>query len=930
MAGADDRPVRLPPEARPGQPVSWPTEWVGAIYRRSIDTWLREPSIRRRLAARPGVSEDDVRARMFLYENVQAALQPCREAYEGFLDAVIWRERGVRAVAGAFWRAELDLGAATATLLPIATLLLGWWFGVPFWLLALLLLASLLGAAGVLVADRLAREQLVRLFAVSVSVVGLMVVRPYAWNRANRWGREQTRHGTGPVLRRVVDELIGEDVDSLLLPDSFEGLRSPRGEGYHVSNRPLRQLRRKMAQMDGGTIAVSGPRGVGKTTLLQHAVDRDDFVVLTHAPAAYAPHDFLLSLFVEVGERYLRREGRSIPDLARLPRRTLRRVRRPLVRFGRWLGFALPAAALVVLGLVAAARSLQEEHGGGLERRLADLGRDLRERTLDVWQGQSVGPALAVACAGVAVWSLRRAGWFGTVVPFLVRLLGRLLALALVLGALASLTLDPEVRHAVAALPASWFSLLLLPSLLFAVGLVVEVWAAGWKWLLRRSGRAPVRVDMDVFLVGILLVALAGLLAQEPGRALLTDPDNPPRLLVLLTGVALWRLASRPWRLGRSESVLVRRCRDQLYRLQTAQTASTATNAGGVASPLLTLGASHTATVATVPPNYPVLVADFKELLGDIAAELAGRGQRTVIVIDEVDRLGSAEQALAFLREIKAVLGVPHVHYLISVADDVGATFVRRGLPHRDVTDSSLNDVVHVGPATLAESAALLTERAPGISDPYVLLAHALSGGLPRDLIRYARRLLEIQQATDQLELPDIARAMILEEVHETLDGFHTLLARQRWTPDTGAVLGLFRDLMGHLRTACPCPDRSAALGAALTHFARPLPPDRPGDELPDDARLLLDEAAVYAYFSLTLLEVFGRPGFSARRASANLRGPDGAPETLADTRRELAVSPYSARPLIDAVRAAWALAVLGAGPAGPAPPRSVPCRQHG
>ena len=65
-----------------------------------------------------------------------------------------------------------------------------------------------------------------------------------------------------------------------------------------------------------------------------------------------------------------------------------------------------------------------------------------------------------------------------------------------------------------------------------------------------------------------------------------------------------------------------------------------------------------------------------------------------------MDRLGTDTQALAFLREIKAILGVPRVYYLISVAEDVGAAFVRRGLPHRDVTDSSLDDIVHVQPRT--------------------------------------------------------------------------------------------------------------------------------------------------------------------------------------------------------------------------------------
>lgn len=42
----------------------------------------------------------------------------------------------------------------------------------------------------------------------------------------------------------------------------------------------------------------------------------------------------------------------------------------------------------------------------------------------------------------------------------------------------------------------------------------------------------------------------------------------------------------------------------------------------------------------------------------------------------------------------------------------------------------------------------MLAIRAQSISQPFVLLLHALSGGIPRDLIRYARRLMEVHPWT--------------------------------------------------------------------------------------------------------------------------------------------------------------------------------------
>jgi hypothetical protein len=80
----------------------------------------------------------------------------------------------------------------------------------------------------------------------------------------------------------------------------------------------------------------------------------------------------------------------------------------------------------------------------------------------------------------------------------------------------------------------------------------------------------------------------------------------------------------------------------------------------------------------------------------------------------------------------------------------------------------------------------------------------------------------------------------------------------------------------------------------------------------------------------MTLLDVFGRPDLTRRRAEAG-RSPDGDPDLLAQARQELEISPYSARPLITAIRAAWGLGAAppeGALPGLPAP-RSPSCPRH-
>jgi hypothetical protein len=310
-----------------------------------------------------------------------------------------------------------------------------------------------------------------------------------------------------------------------------------------------------------------------------------------------------------------------------------------------------------------------------------------------------------------------------------------------------------------------------------------------------------------------------------------------------------------------------------------------------------------------------------------------------VIAIDEVDRLGTDIQALAFLSEIKAILGVPYVYYLISVAEDVGAAFVRRGLPHRDVTDSSLDDIIHVQPSTLKESRAILAKRSQTLKDPYVMLAHALSGGILRDLLRYGLQIREIQDKTQSYELTDLSRHLVLEELAETFAGFRTLLSKQQWTHNTSDVLASFRTLCGYLRDPCPCTE--AEMLHTLEEFAFYADGTRPNtaatdnqpsatasQELTSDARQLIDEASAYAYFSLTLLDIFSIEGLERRTQLAAEHGPNGDPERLADARQELGISPYSARPLIETIRKAWSLP-LGLTTSGRVPPSLVSCPRH-
>ncbi|MGW2490312.1 hypothetical protein ACWCV9_24315 [Streptomyces sp. NPDC001606] len=884
-----------------------------AAYEAVVDLCLREPAIARRLGKRPQATAENVRANMLTEANVRRAVRPCLEHQQRFRAALRRYEDA---------RDRRDYlhdppAPETFVLLGLTACLLLALLLAPWTMVAGA--AAVLAAAGYAVRRDPRWRMRVRHNAGEALLSAVVpVYERLADSRGQTWRRELQAKGVGPLMARVVEALLGEDSDSLLLPDGYEGLRSPRNRQYVIENEAARRLTRKVAQREGGTIAVSGPRGAGKSTLLENCAEEADFAVVVQAPATYSPYEFLVSLYIEVCEQYLRDGDYDVPEFARLSTvgRVARRLAPPLRRLTRYLGFALPAAALVALGLAAAVRSVRVRYTDTVRHHAQDLWAHLCHAVREVWQGHQVLAALAVVGAGVLIWRSRRwRGWGGLLTSL--RATGADLTGRLLVGAApVSLLFDGDIlRHVeeAGAVPSWTVTALMFVAMLLAVGFAFDpLWTIG-----------PFTFEGRPFLVALFVLDLVPFYWTPAGHALVTDPGNPLRVGCLLLGLLLLRAGRLTLR--RPEPPLVTRCRNELYRLQTVQSSSLALTSGPPA-----LVSSHTSSLSTVPPALPALVSDFRELLTDIARERYARKGRVVIAVDEIDRLGSDTQALAFLGEIKAILGVPHVHYLISVAEDVGASFVRRGLPHRGVTDSSLDDIVHVPPCTLAESKNILERRAAGLSEPYSLLAHALSGGIPRDLIRYGLRIMEIEEKTRFFELTDISRQMILEELAETLAGFRTLLGKQQWTRETSEVLLTFRSLMDHFRQLCPCP--STELHQALRHVAFYDLEERLGSaaqDVPEEVRRLVDEASAYVLFSLTLLDVFGTPDFARRRARA-ARHADGDPDLLAQARHELEISPYSARSLITAIRAAWGVPHHSGRTVSALPrPRRSPCALH-
>ncbi|MCX4606298.1 ATP-binding protein, partial [Streptomyces anulatus] len=122
---------------------------------------------------------------------------------------------------------------------------------------------------------------------------------------AARWGQTLQEEGVRPVVAQLINHMLGDDPDSLFIPDGHDGLRTPRAQYYMVETAAAYQLKRKLTHLRDGTIAVCGPRGAGKTTLLEARVEAADFGLIAQAPATYTPQDFLLMLAVKLCRRYI-------------------------------------------------------------------------------------------------------------------------------------------------------------------------------------------------------------------------------------------------------------------------------------------------------------------------------------------------------------------------------------------------------------------------------------------------------------------------------------------------------------------------------------------------------------------------------------------------------------------------------------------------
>ncbi|ONI74134.1 hypothetical protein BWI15_12255 [Kribbella sp. ALI-6-A] len=260
--------------------------------------------------------------------------------------------------------------------------------------------------------------------------------------------------------------------------------------------------------------------------------------------------------------------------------------------------------------------------------------------------------------------------------------------------------------------------------------------------------------------VAELIVGAAGL-----------DPNATPgpKGLVLLGLIGLFvafGMADRG-----SSGALARQATAELSRIRYLQTLQSEQGASFARGPM-SLSWRRARQLAQQPITLPELVRRYRTFAEKVAATPpGGHGVGLIVAIDEMDRIASAQAAESLLNQIKATFHVPGCIYLVTVSEEALTQFERRVATARTAIDTSFDEVIWLPELDLSESLALLRRRVTGFPDLFLALCHCLSSGVPRDLVRAARSLVDARGEAESDELSALTKVLVNHEIATYLRG---------------------------------------------------------------------------------------------------------------------------------------------------------------
>lgn len=278
------------------------------------------------------------------------------------------------------------------------------------------------------------------------------------------------------------------------------------------------------------------------------------------------------------------------------------------------------------------------------------------------------------------------------------------------------------------------------------------------------------------------------------------------------------------------------------------------------------------------------LVAEFQTFV----SELHAGGYNLIIGIDELDKQVDGERATEFLNGIKVLFDVRDCSFLLTVSDNAFAQFAQRGMPIRDVFDSSLDEVIWVEHLSFLEARRMVRARRTSshgddISDTQLLLCHTLAGGLPRDLLRYARQLAELSSRADQ-SLHPLVPELLTEDLRNRVSGVTAAVIGRTDGVRSTALISELEELESAW-AATIAAKTCADFLLRDTAFAQLCDGQDPHEAVDDWIDQIRRQLYSYLYFANTVRESFLTDTFSGEAESVVRRF-----EKLAEARRRLEI----------------------------------------
>jgi len=313
--------------------------------------------------------------------------------------------------------------------------------------------------------------------------------------------------------------------------------------------------------------------------------------------------------------------------------------------------------------------------------------------------------------------------------------------------------------------------------------------------------------------------------------------------------------------------------------------------------------------ITKVGRSYPEVVDDFRRFLRitlDVLDKIVDLPPiRVIIIIDELDKIPSSENAQNFVNELKALFSLDRSGYLflVSVSEEALTSF-DRGLPMRDAFDSAFDEISRVEYLTLNDTYSLLRTRVIGLAETFLCLGHCLAGGLPREIIRVARDIVgQVEPGAPLPTLGAVAKTLVTEDLHNKISGLRSVIAR------TVTREPYASDLLRHLDGVVDNVDIAILLAAVAKPPIDLTPkPNEPNDADVDALARLQIGTLGYLYLGATLLQVFTDELNETQLALGRDETGDGSFDTLASIRQLFSVNARLAWLTLNAFRARWSL----------------------